>query len=263
MGQSYADCIVIPSFTTGRSPVRTGGMRLTCLGTADWSGSKEPDKAAGILTGAYRLAPQASASRLPEQLRSSYRESRTNGNAVTPGSVRAGAQTIRSTSCADSGDRGLRYHIDDISHRPPGLTCQKEAPKMAAVIEDPELKKLPEMKVFGFEDCMDLMGNSIEMVTMTMENFLQSEPDSMQKIVQLMSQDPIDFGKTRNETHSLKGSSSYVCAQRLSHTALQMQRASEAKNAALLRKQFPILQQEFRVATDAIKKRLDEIRASS
>ena len=122
--------------------------------------------------------------------------------------------------------------------------------------QDPHVKER-----FDFEEMMTFVDNDLETGIMMLSNFLETEVDTFNKIVTGASKDAekIDWMALRKDAHSLKGSSSYLCAKQVSFLALEMQRAAEAQNKEQVDRLVPLLVQEFELAVSYMDAQLELI----
>ena len=63
----------------------------------------------------------------------------------------------------------------------------------------------------------------------------------------------------RKDAHSMKGSSSYLCAKQVSSLALELQHAAEAQSKEEIDKLTPLLIQEFDLAVSYMEAKLQDL----
>ncbi len=110
-----------------------------------------------------------------------------------------------------------------------------------------------ESELFDYEEMLALVDGDPDMGIMMLENFLESERGTLEKVQHegrkaagdAAMVATIDWPALRTSAHSLKGSSSYLCAKHLSSLALQMQRAAEARDLAVVNSLLPRMVSAF------------------
>jgi HPt (histidine-containing phosphotransfer) domain-containing protein len=139
---------------------------------------------------------------------------------------------------------------------------------------------------FDWEGVLVLVDNDPEMALMMLQNFLESERGTFDKIVSEVracsrrlskhvlpcfifpvscldqaskSADAVDWAALRKDSHSLKGSSSYLCLKQVTDIAYKMQRASEAKDKAQIDTLLEQLKVEFEIAFELLTNKLNEL----
>ena len=116
---------------------------------------------------------------------------------------------------------------------------------------------------FDWPGVLVLVDNDPEMALMMLQNFVETERDTFNKIISESAKaaDAVDWPMLRKDAHSLKGSSSYLCLKKVTECAYAMQRASEAKDKAQIDALAVRLQRDFEVAFALLTTKLAELSA--
>jgi HPt (histidine-containing phosphotransfer) domain-containing protein len=106
---------------------------------------------------------------------------------------------------------------------------------------------------FGYPELLQLVGRSEAVADLLLQKFATLAPDTFKRI-EALATNPTEAnaGDLRREAHSLKGSSSYIFAKKLTAACFEMQTADEEKQLekipallATVRSEFEIVQKEI------------------
>eukprot|EP00455_Lapot_gusevi_P043341 TRINITY_DN5258_c0_g1_i2.p1 TRINITY_DN5258_c0_g1~~TRINITY_DN5258_c0_g1_i2.p1 ORF type:complete len:124 (+),score=26.01 TRINITY_DN5258_c0_g1_i2:50-421(+) len=116
-------------------------------------------------------------------------------------------------------------------------------------------------EVFSFDQVMALVDNCDDIAMMMLSNFLETERNTLDRIVEEGSKpaEAIDWKVLRTAAHSLKGSSSYLFANIVKDLSYDMQKAAEAQDKNKVDELLPSLVQEFDRATAMMQQKLTEL----
>eukprot|EP00455_Lapot_gusevi_P043342 TRINITY_DN5258_c0_g1_i4.p1 TRINITY_DN5258_c0_g1~~TRINITY_DN5258_c0_g1_i4.p1 ORF type:complete len:111 (+),score=20.60 TRINITY_DN5258_c0_g1_i4:38-370(+) len=108
---------------------------------------------------------------------------------------------------------------------------------------------------------MALVDNCDDIAMMMLSNFLETERNTLDRIVEEGSKpaEAIDWKVLRTAAHSLKGSSSYLFANIVKDLSYDMQKAAEAQDKNKVDELLPSLVQEFDRATAMMQQKLTEL----